>query len=133
MENMIKYYDPNGENTRHKQQEHFLMQNNFKGTKMIPIAFENDIFRLPRQYPSGQDDWEDDETDSLKFLPKESETLLSLFQRKEKSKNHVSELNRLVAEKDKIINKELFKKYFGFQGLIDMQKEWCKIKKHRQK
>ena len=109
------------------------MQKNFKGIKMILIAFENDMFPLPRQYPSGKDDWEDDETDSLKFLPKESDTLLSLFQRKEKSKNTVSELNRLVAEKDKIINKELFKKYFGFQGLINMQKEWCKIKKHRQK
>ena len=40
---------------------------------------------------------------------------LSSFQRKEKTKkeeikNIVSELNRLVLEKDKIINKELFKK-----------------------
>ena len=41
--------------------------------------------------------------------------------KKEKPKNIVNELNKLVVEKDKIINKELFKKYFGFQGLIDMQ------------
>ena len=33
----------------------------------------------------------------------------------------MNELNKLVVEKDKIINKELFKKYFGFQSLIDMQ------------
>ena len=37
-------------------------------------------------------------------------------------------LNRLVFEKDKIINKVLFEKYFGFQGLIDMQRELYKTK-----
>ena len=40
----------------------------------------------------------------------------------------MSELNRLVLEKDKTINKELYKKYFGFQNLIDMLRELCKTK-----
>ena len=39
----------------------------------------------------------------------------------------MKELNRLVVEKGKIINKELFKKYFRFQDLIDMQRELYKI------
>ena len=43
------------------------------------------------------------------------------------------ELNRLVVEKDKIIKKELFKKYFGFQGLIDMPRELYKTKKDKNK
>ena len=40
----------------------------------------------------------------------------------------MSELNRQVVEKSKIINEELLKKYFGFQGLISMQKELYKSK-----
>ena len=87
---------------------------------------ENDIFPLPKQYPSS--DWREDDLDSSEFLPEGSDILLPSFQRKEKTnkekpKNIVSELNRLVLEKGKIINKELFKKYFGFQGLTDMQRE----------
>ena len=39
----------------------------------------------------------------------------------------MKQLNRLVVEKGKIINKELFTKYFGFQDLIDMQRELYKI------
>ena len=35
---------------------------------------------------------------------------------------------RLLSEKDKIINKELFKQYFKFQSLIDMQKNLYKTK-----
>ena len=38
----------------------------------------------------------------------------------------MKELNRLVVEKGKIINKKLFKKYFGFQDLTDMQRELYK-------
>ena len=40
----------------------------------------------------------------------------------------MSELNRKVVEKSKIINEELLKKYFGFQDLISMQKELYKSK-----
>ena len=38
----------------------------------------------------------------------------------------MKELNRLVVEKGQIINKKLFKKYFGFQDLTDMQRELYK-------
>ena len=104
---------------------------------MILIAFENDMFPLPKQYPSDMDDWEKDHIDSSQVLPKKSHTLLPSSQRKEKAgkekpKNIVNELNRLIVEKDKIINKEIFKKCFGFQVLIDMQRELYE-KKHKQK
>ena len=36
----------------------------YKERKMILIAFENYIFPLRKQYSSGVDDWEEDETDS---------------------------------------------------------------------
>ena len=38
-------------------------------------------------------------------------------------KNIVNELNKLVVQKDKIINKALFKKYFGSKGLNDVEME----------
>ena len=58
------------------------------------------------------DDWEEDGIDSSQFLPKKSDTLLPSFQRKQKtkdqkSKSMVSELNRLVVERDKIINQRI--------------------------
>ena len=36
----------------------------FKGRKMILNASKNNIFPLPKQYPSGMDDWEEDDIDS---------------------------------------------------------------------
>ena len=56
------------------------------------------------------DDWEEDDMNSSQFLPKESETLLPSFQRKEnikkeRSENPVNQLNELVVQKDKITNK----------------------------
>ena len=56
------------------------------------------------------DDWEEDDMNSSQFLPKESETLLASFQRKEnikkeRSENPVNKLNELVVQKDKITNK----------------------------
>ena len=44
----------------------------------------------------------------------------------------MNEFNRPVVEKDKIMNKELLKKHFGFPGLIDMQRKLYKTK-NRQK
>ena len=52
---------------------------------MILNAFKNIIFPLPKQYPSGMDDWEEDVTDSWQCLRKESNMLLS-FQRKKRTK-----------------------------------------------
>ena len=70
--------------------------------------------------------------DSSHILPEESRFLLPSYQRKEKIKNRpkniADELNKLVVQKDKNINKELFKMYFGFQSLIDIQGELYKTK-----
>ena len=82
---------------------------------MIFIASKNDIFPLPEQHSPGIDNWQGDDIDSSQFLSKKSDTLLQLLQRKEyikkeKPKSIVNELNILIVEKDKIINKELFKK-----------------------
>ena len=52
---------------------------------MILNAFKNNIFPLPKQYPSGMDGWEEDDIDSWQCLRKESNMLLS-FQRKKKTK-----------------------------------------------
>ena len=52
---------------------------------MILNAFKNNIFPLPKQYPSGMDDWEEGDIDSWQCLRKESNMLLS-FQRKKKTK-----------------------------------------------
>ena len=60
--------------------------------------------------------------------PEESHISSSLLQHEEKAKSIARELNRQVIEKNKIINKELLKKYFGFQDLISMQKELYKTK-----
>ena len=70
----------------------------------------------------------EDEIDLSQPSPVESLALSSSFQSKEKAKNIVSELNRQVVEKNKIINKELFKKYFRFQDLVSKQTELYKTK-----
>ena len=66
------------------------------------------------------DDWKDDMDWSL-LLPEkdESNILLPLFQRKEKTskegqKMGVSEFNKQTVEKEKIIKNELFEKQFHF-------------------
>ena len=46
-------------NTGHKKTSTPLNVKEFwKERKMILIAFDNDIFALPKQYPSGMVDWE---------------------------------------------------------------------------
>ena len=81
MEDMITkldYYSPKkekhktqGEKTPHNAREFY------KGRKMILIAFENDIFPLPTQYPSENiGDWKEDEMDSTHIIPEETDKLL---------------------------------------------------------
>ena len=52
---------------------------------MVLIVFGNDIFPLPKQYPSNSD-WKEDDMDSSEFLPEGSDILLPSFQQKEKTK-----------------------------------------------
>ena len=49
-------------------------------------------------------------------------------QKRGDEKNTVNEFNKQIVEKDKSINKKLFKKYFRFQSLVDMQKHLYKTK-----
>ena len=53
----------------------------YKGIKIILVAFENGIFPLPRQYPAGMDDKEENEIDSSHILLEEPSTLLPSLQR----------------------------------------------------
>ena len=39
---------------------HFMQKSFTKEEKIILTAFENGIFPLRKQYPSGMDDWKDD-------------------------------------------------------------------------
>ena len=67
-------------------------------------------------------------TDLSQPSPEKSHVSSSLLQHEEKAKSIVNEINRQVIEKNKIIGKQLLKKYFGFQDLISMQKELYKTK-----
>ena len=94
---------------------------------MILIAFENGIFPLPKQYPSSMDDWKEDEMDSSEFLPKGTDTLLPLFWRKEKTKKEETkytggDFNKLVAKKEKKINRKLFQEYFFVKTASQLSK-----------
>ena len=72
-------------------------------------------------------DWEEDKIDLPEPSPGESYTLSSSLQHEEKAKKmRVNLIDKLL--KNMIINKELLKKYFGFQNLISMQKELYKAK-----
>ena len=79
---------------------------------MVIDAFVNNFFLLLKRPPSFQGE---DEDKGKEFILLE-----------EKPKYTVNEFNRLIVEKEKRTNKELFKKRFKFQSLIDMQRELYK-------
>ena len=68
MEDMIRKldeYDLEKETFRAQRESTLLNAKEFyKGRKMILIAFENSAFPQPKQYPSGMDDWKEDEMNS---------------------------------------------------------------------
>ena len=106
---------------------------------MILIAFENDVFALPKQYPlENIGDWKEDEMDSTHIIPEETDKLLPSVKRRRRKteeetvsdkhdKIQVSELeesddlDKTITENHKIIDKKLFKKYFTYNSLGDMQ------------
>ena len=52
---------------------------------MILIAFENGVFPLAKQYPSGNvNDWKEDEMDSTHIIPEKTDELLPLIKRRKK-------------------------------------------------
>ena len=86
--------------------------------------------------PSGIDDCKEDEMGSSEFLQdeKESSTSLPSFKHKKWEEdylfpnNNENEFSRLIVKKYRSINKELFKKHFKFQRLVDMQKNVYRTK-----
>ena len=62
----LEGYNPNSEKYKTKKTSTLFNAKEFyKGRKMVVIAFENGIFPLPKNYPSGMDDdWEEDAMDS---------------------------------------------------------------------
>ena len=73
MEYMIRKLDSyNSNRDKYKIQRTSSLLNStkfYKERKMILIAFENGIFSLLFQHPSSMVDWEEDDMDSLEFLP----------------------------------------------------------------
>ena len=69
------------ENTLHNAREFY------KGRKIILIAFENNAFLVPKQYPSDNvDDWKEDGIDSTHIIPGKTDELLPLVMRRKKLK-----------------------------------------------
>ena len=63
---------------------------------MILIAFENDAFPLLRQYPSGINDWKEDEMHSLYILPDGSDKLLQSVKRRRKKTEREGVLKNIL-------------------------------------
>ena len=95
---------------------------------MIIDAFKNGIFPLAKQPPSNMSDWKEDENRFITTFAWKIPHFIIITSTWRKAKSIVSEINRQVIEKNKIISKQLLKKYFGFQDLISMQKELYKTK-----
>ena len=83
------------ENTLHNAREFY------KGRKMILFAFENSLYPLPKQYPSGNaDDWKEDEMDSTHTIPEKTDELLPPVKRRRKK-----------TKEEKVFEKVLKKEY----------------------
>ena len=82
----LYYYSPKKEKYKTQRESALLHAREFyKGRKMILIAFENDIFPLAKQYPSENiGDWKEDEMDSTKIIPEETDKLLPTVKHKRK-------------------------------------------------
>ena len=67
---------------------------------MILIAFENNVFPLPKQYPSGNvNDWKEDEIDSTHIIPEKTDELLPAVKRRKKKTKKEIVLDKVVKSK----------------------------------
>ena len=73
----------------------------FKGRNLIDYAFEENIFPLPKKEIPQHGEWPEEE----------------------KPENTVSELNKQIIEKEKKINKELFKNTLDFKVYLIWKKK----------
>ena len=74
-----------------------------------------------------------------KFEPEESDGVEeseqefdeTIGERRKMIRQKHDKLNKMIIEKDEIINRDLFKKYFLFHSLSDMQKNCLKHRMHK--
>ena len=91
--------------------------------KVIIDAIKEDVFYYPLRSDLKPDY-------KLNIDNQKMESNVSEFYTSEKrTKKIVNGFNKLIVEKEKKINKELFKKHFGFQTVFDIQKGMHKTKK----
>ena len=94
---------------------------------MIIEAFRKYIFRFFEKTENSESDSQfDSEFDSESELVQKSGK--SIGERLRLRKQEHNELNELIAENDRIIDKDLFKIYFGYDSLSDMQADLYKTK-----
>ena len=67
------------------------------------------------------------------YLGKKTESVESIAERTKMRAQKSDELNKMITEKDEIINRDLFKKYFQFQSLSDMQNNLSKTQNVQKK
>ena len=127
----LEYYNPKKEKFKTRKESVLLNATEFyKGRKIILIAFENNVFPLPKQYPSENiGDWKENEIDSThsisektdELLPSvkrrrrktEKETVLDKHDKIQESKPEESDdldhLDKTITENDKIMEKNHLK------------------------
>ena len=57
----------------------------YKGRIMILIAIENCLIPLPKQYPSGIDDWKENDKDPSHIISEKTDELLPSVERKKRN------------------------------------------------
>ena len=107
----------------------------YKVRKMSLIAFENNVFPLPKQYPSENiGDWKEDKMDSIRIISEETDELLPSVNRRKRKTEKERELKNIVKSKydtfndlDELLYKtreyldsDLIKKHFDCSTLKEM-------------
>ena len=96
----------------------------YSGRNKIIKLFEDRNIK-PSKYPHNAKS-ESKEYDGVEESEQESKE--SIGERVKLRRQKSDELNKIITENDKIISKELFKNYFQFRSLSDMQKELYETK-----
>ena len=108
--NQLKAYAPQKSEYVERKENLLINAKNFLmiEAKMVIDAFKNKIFPLdnPDDFPT--------------YVSKKDRSSIS------EDFSSEDELSEMITKKDKAIKKELFKRYFTFQSLIDMQKTLSK-------
>ena len=104
---------------------------------MILIAFENNVFPLPKQYPSeNMDDWKEEEMDSTHIIPEETDELLPSVKRRKRVLRSIvkinydtyNDLDNLLYKAREYLDSDLIKKHFNYSTVEDMLQNLFDIK-----